>query len=244
MLYKIDKDFPLYVSNFSPLDDKEREEAINLIRLNYEHHLQHRPEQWNFTIDIGEKKELFDKIYAAILEELNKYTSITLNKKAFVDVQQRDTMYISYSRGDHNFATYDCNGLGVYHNHKHNRVLFGERVDLGIIYYLYISNNKGGSLDFRKQTVMYSDGTSEHIINNELYHKHSHKINDIITGKRITIQEEISYQPKTDDMILLPQTLDHRVAAISEGERIALVFQIPTIETGKEILKSLEGMEQ
>lgn len=244
MLYKIDKSFPCYVINFDPLTIEEKEQAINLVRINYERHLAQGSNEWNFTIDIGENKHLFDKIYNAILIELNKYTKITLNEKAFTTIEKQNTMYISYHKSGHNFAKYDCNGLGVYHNHKHNRVLFGQPVDIGVIYYLYITNGKGGNLDFRKQTVMYSDGTTENIMENEIYHKHSHKIEDTITGKRITVQEEISYQPKTNDMIFLPQTLDHRVAAISEGERIALVFQIPTIESGTEILKSLEGMEK
>jgi len=76
-----------------------------------------------------------------------------------------------------------------------------------------------------------------------VYHKNNAQVKDFMADKVTFIQEAISYQPKQGDIVILPQTIDHRVAHFSDqGKRIALVLQLPTIETEEEILKNLEGL--
>lgn len=243
MIKKIHTDFPAYViPQFDPLTEQEKQHAISLVQTNYKNKIDNDYKPWAFDIFKGDNKELFDFIYDALIQKVSEYIPFSINSRAFETKTKHQTIFVSYSTKDHNMAEYDCNGQGLYHNHKHNRLLFNQPVDVSIIYYLYVSNDEGGNIDFRKETVFYPNGTSEQTIENEEYHKYNHRKKFFMKEKTTFIQEAISYQPAEGDIIILPQTLDHRVGEVTgDGERIALVLQIPTNESGQDILKNLEG---
>lgn len=245
MISQVHKDFPVYViSNDDPLSTEEKAIIVDMADESYRAHIS-KPgfEPTSFPISNKSDAPFLNNLYNAFIKKLNDYIPITINNQAFTVIKNYDTIYISYTTKDYTFCKYDCNGRGIYHNHKHNLSLFGQPVAWSIIYYLYVTNQEGGNIDFRKEIVQYPDGATTNTMEEIVYHKNNAQVKDFMADKVTFIQEAISYQPKQGDIVILPQTIDHRVAHFSDqGKRIALVLQLPTIETEEEILKNLEGL--
>lgn len=85
------------------------------------------------------------------------------------------------------------------------------------------------------------DGTFDEIDRDLEYTQLSKRPFEPIDDVRVSTMKEISYQPKTGDLVIFPAYLDHRPHVIfKEGHRIAINFELKTLQHPDDVIAQID----
>lgn len=231
---KLHKDFPVYlIENFNTLDEAELNRLIPIIVANKEKHRVRGAA--SFWLMDDDNVFTFARLYSQFEETLRKYINFT----ATIDNTRICNVY--HSTKDDYVEVIDAQGRPFYHNHKHVVSQFGNATTIAAVYYMNIPDPNAGPIDFKRDFVEQADGTLYEIDRDLQYTQMNKRPYEPIDDVRTTIMKEISYQPKSGDLVIFPSYLDHRPHVIkSEGHRIAINFELKTMEHPDVIVQQLD----
>lgn len=231
---KLHRDFPVYViENFHTIDEAELNRLIPIVVANKEKH--RVPGAASFWLMEDDSQSTFARLY-------NKFED-TLKQYANFDITTDNTRIcnIYHSTKDDYVEVIDSQGRPFYHNHKHVVGHFNNTTTIAAVYYLNVPDNNAGPIDFKREFVHREDGTFDEIDRDLEYTQLSKRPFEPIDDVRISTMKEISYQPKTGDLVIFPAYLDHRPHVIfTEGHRIAVNFELKTLQHPDDVVKQID----
>jgi hypothetical protein len=231
---KLNSEFPVYViENFHTLDEKELERLIPIVVANKDkHRVRGAASFWLME----------DDQYATFARLYNKFED-TLRQYAKFDITADNTRIcnIYHSTKDDFVEIIDSQGRPFYHNHKHVVGHYNNTTTIAAVYYMNITDPNSGPIDFKREFVHRDNGILEEIDKDLEYTQLSKRPYEPIKDVRVSTMKEISYQPKTGDLVIFPAYLDHRPHVIfTEGHRIAVNFELKTVEHPDDIINQLD----
>lgn len=243
MIKTVHTDFPVVVMDNIDFITPEEKILISQIaeekRKNFDYDSLTTPASATaLAVDEALFSDLFDRIVQAICS----ITPIHVNHN-IVDLYPKYVFVsLSYTSTEHGVSIWhDATGERMYHNHKHTPQFNGEYANLTAIYYMEMpQNTKGGHLDLKQEYMLTPDGKKIDRSRDWRYHKRSFFPDTFYQDKHTIIQEVVSYLPEQDDILLMPQDLDHRVAPTQE-KRLAIVFQMPIKEDAHTVIEILKN---
>jgi hypothetical protein len=231
---KLHKDFPVFlIENFHDVSLEELDRLIPIIVGNKnKYRVQGAASFWLVEDD---EFNTFDRLYKKFEDTIKQFVSFT--------VPQDNTRLcnIYHSTKNDFVEVLDAQGRPFYHNHKHVEGHLGNITTMSGVYYMNIPEKNAGPIDFKRDFEHMEDGSLKAIDIDLKYSQIKKRPYEPIPDMRITTMKEISYQPKNGDLVLFPSYLDHRPHVIeSEGHRVAINFELKTIEHPDTIVNQLD----
>lgn len=231
---KLNPDFPVFViENFNTITPEELEKLTSVIIANKaKHRLKGAASFW--LMDDDEQKtftKLYDK-FEGTLKSFVKFDATTDNIRV---------CNVYHSTKDDYVEIIDSQGRPFYHNHKHVAGHFNNATTIAAVYYMNITDENAGPIDFRREYIQMKDGSVIEVDKDLNSHQLAKRKYDEVNGLRETLVKEISYQPKTGDLVIFPAYLDHRPHVIkTEGHRIAVNFELKTVQHPDDVIAQLD----
>lgn len=239
MIKIIHEDFPVVAIENSNLITSEEKKLVTEIaeekRKDFDYDSLKTPAS---TCSLSSDDQLFSDIFDRVVTKIKSIVPITINEDIINRFPKYAFVNLSYSSTEHGVSIWhDATGVRMYHNHKH----VPGYVNLTAIYYMEMPENKeGGHLDLKQEYILTPDGDRIERSKDWRYNKNSFFPDTLYHDKHTIIQEVVSYLPVEDDILIMPQDLDHRVAPTVE-RRLAVVVQMPIKEDPDFIIETLKN---
>jgi hypothetical protein len=234
---KMYQNFPVYIiENWKQISEEKIEELIPIIVQNQKDNTY--PGGASFWVTQDPTQD-FANLYQDFLKELKSKIEFTTT---FDNISYCNVYYST----DQNFKeVLDPHGRVYYHNHKHVQSgTGGNSTKLAGVYYMNVPDPNSGSIEFRRTKVVNKNGEIQYTDEDARYHLLSKEPIESYEGVKESITEEFWYQPKNGDLILFPAFLEHRPhrTLLPNGHRIAVNFELKTMETAQEIINRLDAV--